>query len=216
MALIQNPIIGRAKKSAGGMVFATVHGKNVMRSKPFSYNTPDTDEHRKRTGKFKAGNELASKVKSYARGFFESQPVGRSAYAAMSSQIQKSFRYVNNVLTFNPFEIEMGKGSLPIIRGNNVNRVDNTHVQVEWDPNLTDPDETNDDKVSIVITNSDGTKAARIDTNVIRSVDHVQVAIPEYFADDAIYISTPIFTSPSGMLKSAFYLSDIEQPEPTV
>jgi len=37
MAIIQNPLIGRAKRQAGGMVFQTVFEKNIMRSKPFIY-----------------------------------------------------------------------------------------------------------------------------------------------------------------------------------
>lgn len=44
MAIIQNPIIGRAKRQAGGMVFQTVFEKNIMRSKPFIYRDKKSEQ----------------------------------------------------------------------------------------------------------------------------------------------------------------------------
>ena len=44
MAIIQNPLIGRAKRQAGGMVFQTVFEKNIMRSKPFIYRDKKSDQ----------------------------------------------------------------------------------------------------------------------------------------------------------------------------
>lgn len=38
MAIVQNPIIGVAKKTAGGMVFSRSLDQNVIRAKPITYN----------------------------------------------------------------------------------------------------------------------------------------------------------------------------------
>lgn len=43
MAVIQNPIIGRAKNKFSNAIFSTWVGKNVLRSKPLSVANPRTD-----------------------------------------------------------------------------------------------------------------------------------------------------------------------------
>ena len=42
MAIIQNPVIGRARKQAGGMVFSKMYDKNVMRAKPAQVTPSNT------------------------------------------------------------------------------------------------------------------------------------------------------------------------------
>ena len=44
MAVVQNPIIGRARGQAGGMVFTTQFGRNVLKSKALSVANPKTDK----------------------------------------------------------------------------------------------------------------------------------------------------------------------------
>lgn len=212
MAITQNPIIGRTRKSAGGMVFSTVHGKNIMRAKPASYRTPDTESHRKRVGKFKAGNELASKVKNYARGFFETQPVGRSAYSAMSSQIQAAFNIGHAGTEYSPLDVLMGSGSLPIVRCTNQDVPSTSTIKVDWDPTINDPDESDTDTVSVMVTKADGTNGVLLTSTTARSLGTKTFTLPEGFRGIQIFISTPIFTSANGMKKSAFYLSDTDTP----
>jgi len=43
MSLIQSPIIGASKKSAGGMVFTRTGGRNIMRTKPFNVKVSNND-----------------------------------------------------------------------------------------------------------------------------------------------------------------------------
>ena len=212
MAITQNPIIGRTRNQAGGMVFSTVFGKNIMRSKPATYRKPMTQDAVNRRGKFKAGNELASKVKNYARGLFQNQPVGRSAYSALSSQIQMAFSTVDNATVYDPFEKTIGSGSIPITAGYAYDRPNSNSITLEWDTVLTDPEMSSSDKASFLMTDANGIIAVRIDTNTPRSAGGATLTIPASLSDKSIFVSSPIFTSTNKMLKSACYLADHETP----
>ena len=50
MTKVQNPIIGRAKGSAGGMTFSKNYDKNVMRAKAFEVNNPNTQAQQTQRG----------------------------------------------------------------------------------------------------------------------------------------------------------------------
>ena len=42
MAIVQNPIIGRAKNKLANVIFSTNHGANVLRSKPIAVRNPQS------------------------------------------------------------------------------------------------------------------------------------------------------------------------------
>jgi uncharacterized protein (DUF697 family) len=52
MAIVQNPITGRSKKSFGTAVFTKIFGKNVMRTKPLEVKNPRTEGQVNQRNKF--------------------------------------------------------------------------------------------------------------------------------------------------------------------
>ncbi|MEJ7823500.1 MAG: DUF6266 family protein, partial [Chitinophagaceae bacterium] len=42
MAIVQNTLIGRARKKIGNTVFATLKGQNILRAKPLTVAQPQT------------------------------------------------------------------------------------------------------------------------------------------------------------------------------
>lgn len=58
MAIVQNPIIGTAKKSAGGMVFSRSLDQNVIRAKPITYSDRKSDAQLMQRNKMKAAGGL--------------------------------------------------------------------------------------------------------------------------------------------------------------
>ena len=46
MTKVQNPITGRSKGQAGGMVFTTLFGQNIIKAKPYSYRDANTQVQR--------------------------------------------------------------------------------------------------------------------------------------------------------------------------
>lgn len=88
MAIIQNPVIGRARKQAGGMVFSKMYDKNVMRAKP-AYVTPSN------TTAQQGQRAFITNLTAFAKGFtpddlirlYPSKPATRSRYSELQKQL---------------------------------------------------------------------------------------------------------------------------------
>lgn len=94
MARTQNPIIGRTRGQAGGMVFATVNGENVMRARPASYrdaNSPAQQENRAiQSGIAKA----LGMIKAVLAALFLKYPAGMPPYSKVISQIRAKIKEI--------------------------------------------------------------------------------------------------------------------------
>jgi hypothetical protein len=101
MAIVQNPIIGRASKQAGGMVFSTVYGQNVMRSKPASYNDKASDAQVSQRNKLSLLTKFASLVSLYISLFLLKPFSGRSAYSQFIKLLSPFAEIVGSILKFN-------------------------------------------------------------------------------------------------------------------
>lgn len=110
MSKVQNPFIGRAKGQAGGMVFSTLYGSNIIRTKPLTYTEPTGVEHRKKKVKFKASAELAAKVKGIAKTLYPTNAGNVGAYAQLVRDLVPAFDVVNDIAVFQPANAYIGKG----------------------------------------------------------------------------------------------------------
>ena len=88
MTKVQNPIIGRAKGSAGGMTFSKNYDKNVMRAKAFEVNNPNTQAQQTQRGFFAEVQEITSGItEAQLRSLFGQKPKKMSRRNALSKQI---------------------------------------------------------------------------------------------------------------------------------
>lgn len=110
MSKVQNPFIGRATGQAGNMVFSTNYGSNIIRTKPLTFTEPTGVEHRKKKVKFKAGAELAAKVKGIAKTLYPTNAGNVGAYAQLVRDLIPAFNVINDIAVFNPANVYMGKG----------------------------------------------------------------------------------------------------------
>lgn len=110
MSKVQNPFIGRATGQAGNMVFSTIYGSNIIRTKPLTFTEPTGVEHRKKKVKFKAAGELASKVKGIAKTLYPTNAGNVGAYAQLVRDLYQAFDVVNDIAVFNPANVYIGKG----------------------------------------------------------------------------------------------------------
>ena len=94
----QNPIIGRAKGSAGGMTACKVHDKNVMRAKAFEVNNPKTAAQTTQRDYFK---DLSALVTSFSpeqlRTLFPNKPKAMSRRNALSKQLAEDVTIAGSV-----------------------------------------------------------------------------------------------------------------------
>ena len=88
----QNPIIGRAKGSAGGMTFCKVYDKNVARAKAFEVSNPKTPAQQTQRAFFASLTDLCSDFsEAQLRSLFPSKPKTMSRRNAISKQIAESY-----------------------------------------------------------------------------------------------------------------------------
>ena len=96
MTKIQNPIIGRARGSAGGMTFAKQFDKNTMRAKPFEVANPKTAAQTNQRTFFRQVQDITASVSDdQLRSLFGMKPKGMSRRNMLSKQIAAANSIVN-------------------------------------------------------------------------------------------------------------------------
>ena len=107
MTKVQNPIIGRARGSAGGMTFAKNYDKNVMRAKPFEVKNPKTTAQTTQRTYFGLLSDVsASLTVEQLRTLFPSMPKAMSRRNALTKQIAESYSVSGTTKTIDFTEID--------------------------------------------------------------------------------------------------------------
>lgn len=89
---VQNPIIGRARGSAGGMTFSKVYDKNVARAKAFEVTNPKTPAQQIQRAFFAELTALCSDFSDeLLRTLFPMKPKTMSRRNAITKQIAQSY-----------------------------------------------------------------------------------------------------------------------------
>lgn len=115
MAVVQNPIVGRAKNKFGNAIFSTWKGKNVLRTKPLEVSNPRSP------AQVAQRNRLSEMVAMYraSKGAidlgYKQQAIGRTEYNAFVAD-NMPFAVANSLngeISVSYDDIMFAKGSLP-------------------------------------------------------------------------------------------------------
>jgi len=102
MTKVQNPIIGRAKGSAGGMTFSKNSDQNVMRAKAFEVNNPKTAAQTTQRDYFKTLVALVSTFSpEQLRTLFPNKPKKMSRRNALTRQLSEDATISGTTKTIN-------------------------------------------------------------------------------------------------------------------
>ena len=188
MTKIQNPIIGRAKGGSAGMVFSTLRGENIMRSKAFEYHDANTDEQKFNRNKFKSAIQLAAQVILTCGNLLKQMPTKMSVYNKISQLInlEWSFDSVTKLLTPPTFPCFEGELSYPT----SVTATKQTSMEYDvtvggWEGNQTF-DSVND-FVELIVFNK--TKNEMLILNEAYNPDSLpfNVSLPQHWSGDTAY-----------------------------
>ena len=106
MTKVQNPIIGRAKGSAGGMTFSKNSDQNVMRAKAFEVNNPKTAAQTTQRDYFKTLVALVSQFNpEQLRTLFPNKPKKMSRRNALTRQLAEDYTIDGTTKSINFAEI---------------------------------------------------------------------------------------------------------------
>lgn len=86
MAVIQNPIIGRAKNKFANAIFSTWKGKNILKSKALTVLNKQTDGQLKQRAKFQFLVHLATLIGILVRKGFKELAIGKTEYNVFMSK----------------------------------------------------------------------------------------------------------------------------------
>ena len=112
---VQNPIIGRARGSAGGMTFCKNYDKNVARAKAFEVSNPKTQAQQTQRAFFAELTALCSDFSDdQLRFLFPSKPKTMSRRNAISKQIAQSYAIEGTEKTIDYSDIDT-LGNAPVM-----------------------------------------------------------------------------------------------------
>lgn len=154
MAIIQNPVIGRARKQAGGMVFSKMYDKNVMRAKPAQVTPSNTTPQQ-------GQRAFITMLTGFAKGFsvdnlitlYPNKPASRSRYSELQKQLSAGRDVTGS-------EADIDFGLVPSL-GNGIDvpivsphlNLGSTNLELSWDSTVTPSNLNASDKVFAVIFN---------------------------------------------------------------
>lgn len=204
MSKIQNPIIGRAKGQAGGMVFSTLFGANVMRAKPFQYRDKNSTTQQEFRSLFRSAVNFAANLKFYAADLFETPPAKMSPYSKLISQIRPAFTKSGQSIIFNPNNIQLGQGSIPTPDSLTITNTGVTDSKFEFASDELQETEKLTDSIAILAVTTDGLHVALCPCAQTRAAEKAIIVLPADFIenDHDVYVSDPIFRSADGQLCS--------------
>ena len=112
---VQNPIIGRARGSAGGMTFCKNYDKNVARAKAFEVSNPKTQAQQTQRNFFVLLMALCADFsEDQLRTLFPNKPKTMSRRNALSKQLAESYAIDGTEKTIDFADIET-LGNAPVM-----------------------------------------------------------------------------------------------------
>ena len=204
MSFVQNPIIGRAKGQAGGMVFSTLYGANVMRAKPFQYRDKNSSAQQGLRWLFRFAVNFAAKLKFYAANLFETPPAKMSPYSKLISQIRPAFTTDGTSVTFDPDTMEIGQGSIPTPNSLTLTNNGLTGSKFHFASDELQESECVTDSIAILAVSKEGNQLALCPCTETRADETATIVLPADLiaSHQDFYVSDPIFRSADGKLSS--------------
>ena len=195
MALIQNPIIGRTKKTAGGMTFYTQYGKNVMRSKSFSLKDKNSADQQAVRSKLSIISGYLSAIKSYIASGFDNIPLYKTPFSLCTgSSIKACFPAPS--FAFNPEYLVIGNTSGSQVENVIATMELNQICDIVWDASSTDPDELSSG-INLIAFDPVTGEFLFFNNIAARSAGVAQVTFPASWVDRVVslYIESMDYTS---------------------
>jgi len=144
MARIQNPIIGRARKHAGGMIFYKLWKHNIMRAMPVDIRVNNSTLRLIQRSKFASVKAFASPIISCIRFSFLCNQITHSAFSAfmranLPTCLVAPYNEWPTLDTVSDGQVNFGGASLPDLQNLVCVALSGMKVSITWDPDLIPP-----------------------------------------------------------------------------
>ena len=177
MTKVQNPIIGRARGSAGGMTFAKNYDKNVIRAKAFEVKNPKTTAQMTQRNYFgNLSDVVAGFTPEQLRTIFPNMPKSMSRRNALTKQLAEDVQTVGNVKSIKFADIDTIGNASTMDFGTTTCSQEGTTISVAIDNSVKNNTEFADQSFFAVLVNE--TLGAIAVPNVANHVEIGTLSIP--------------------------------------
>ena len=153
MAISQNPITGRMRQKMSNVVFSTVFGQNVVRSKPLTVRNPKTSAQMNHRDYFTKVVQLCKILKTVEGVAKRSSRTGRNPKMSAYSYLVKGFMNAEDRTTtpYKPIwpNVDLGPGEIGPVEFTAT--IETGDVNISWDKNYMPINASNTDKLVCVI-----------------------------------------------------------------
>jgi hypothetical protein len=193
MAIVQNPITGRTRKSFGTAVFAKQFDKNTMRTKPIQVKNPKTAKQLTQRKKFSTIVSVIRPILSVINNVYAGSLSNMSPFNKITSI------NIKNAFTGTPPVLDQKKLVLCTFDGSTVDNVTitaeaNQVMKIDWLPNTTNAEELAS-SISFIMFNCTSNESVYFHNVALRSVGTANVTVPKTWigALTTIHIQTSDF-----------------------
>ncbi len=206
MAIVQNPIIGAARKKFGTAVFYRLYGKNIIRTKPVNIKKSQSPALIALRLKFTTVTKLVLQVLPIIRSVYGSSVKNMTAYNKVVSINMK------NAFTGEPPVLDHTKFVFCDLEGSTISDVEITakpdHVlEVTWDPNTVNTEEMSS-LLTFILINCTTNRVMVYRDLVARNAGSVSITAPSEWAGamTALHVLTYDYSqivseNPQGIIK---------------
>lgn len=143
MAIVQNPVIGRARKKLANVVFTTVLNQNVVKSKPLTVANPRTFLQRKARKRLENASKFAKVASATIQQSFKEAAVNmypRNKFISVNYDVFTVDNQLEETTNFVNVLVSMGNNTQPAI--NLTATLENGNLTIEYTPGAGNTAET--------------------------------------------------------------------------
>jgi len=190
MAIVQNPITGRTRKSFGTAVFSKSYGNNTMRSKAMDVRNPRTEGQMRQRNKFSITVELVRQVLPLINEVYAGSLTTMSPFNKITS-INVKNAFVGEPPVLDHTKVVLCDFVSPSVVNVTLTGQDDQVMDITWDPGTTNADDLAS-SLTFVLFNCDTNQAIIFRDAALRSAGTASVTVPSDWvgAQTALHVLT--------------------------
>ena len=203
MAVVQNPITGRTRKSFSTATFTKIFNQNVMRSKPTQVSNPKTLGQTSQRAAFKQCLQFTKEVLAAVKLGFQYFGSDMSPYSySLKENQSNAVSGLPGSRIFDKTKFVASKGSLEgLINLFGTVDVHTGEVSLAWDAQSNGPNSDQGDKVQLIIYHEDSGYVAFYKNIALRQDEHIPLISVPKDVDVAKYHAIVFLTPSSAIAK---------------
>jgi hypothetical protein len=210
MAIVQNPIIGRAKNKFAGAIFATQYGKNTLRSKPISVHNPKTTGQLMQRMRFNLFIALERLVLGFIRTGFKQVAVGMSsANVFVKENVMDAITGVYPSYAVDYTKLKVTMGTLTGADTPTVAAAATHKANFAWSDNSGEGDALASDKAMVLCINTTKNKAVWDTVTKTRTDAAYSYSLPAAWVGDSVACYLSFMNAAGAIIADSSYVNTI-------